>query len=127
MLRLLTDDDYEFLVASGGDMASLSRLRSERRKIFRTYLSNLVRDFNRIHRAARIFLLDSERDSADAAARLFRVRLNFEIAVLTVRCRLALHALGIGTVDVRGLIDSLNSVRADLGSFTPKQPAQAWN
>lgn len=122
MTRLLTESDFAFLAASGADAGAVRRLRAERRRIFRAYLSNLVRDFNRIHRAARIFLLDSEQDSSQAAMRLMRIRVSFELALLRVRGRLVLHALGIGGVDVRRLLDSLDLVRADVRVFAPASP-----
>lgn len=119
MLRLLAEDDYEFLLAVSKDPAVVKRLRAERRRIFRMYLNNLVRDFSRLHRAARVLVLEAEEERSDVAERLIRIRLNFVLAVFAVRCRLALHTVGIGTVDVRALIDSLESMKA---SFTAAQP-----
>lgn len=125
MLRLLADDDYEFMIASGADPAVIRRLRSERRRIFRAYLNNLVRDFDRIHRAARILVADAEQDQPDVAARLFRVRLEFQFAVMAVRTRLALHTLGIGAVDVRRLLGAVESVRLDFGNLQPQRQPMA--
>jgi hypothetical protein len=119
MLRLLADDDYEFLTAMGSDPSVVRRLRGERRRIFRLYLKNLIRDFSRLHRAARILVLESEVERSDVAARLVRIRFDFFLAVFAVRCRLVLHAAGIGTVDVRGLITALECIRADFRTLAP--------
>ena len=123
MLRLLADDDYEFMIASGADPAVIRRLRSERRRIFRAYLNNLVRDFDRIHRAARIMLTESHQDQPELAARLIRVRWEFLLAVFAVRTRLALHVVGIGAVDVRRLLGAVDSVRLDFGNLQPTRQA----
>ena len=93
MLRLLAENDYEFMLANGADPAVVRRLRNERRRIFRTYLKNLVRDFDRVHRAARIALLESEQDQPELAARLMRVRWEFQLAVFAVQARFALAAI----------------------------------
>lgn len=124
MLRLLAEDDPAYLEELGVGRAAVRQLRARRRKIFRAYLRNLVRDFNRLHLAARVCVLDSEIDRSDVAARLARVRLVFMWAVFAVRCRLVLHTLGLGVVDVRALLDSLASVQADFGAMVPvRQPA----
>jgi len=119
MLRLLSEEDYEFLMAHSKDAAVVKRLRAERRRIFRMYLSNLVRDFYRLHRAARMLILESQEERSDVAERLMRIRVDFIMAVLAVRCRLALHTLGIGTVDVRHLIEALEGMRADFRTLAP--------
>lgn len=125
MLRLLADDDYEFMIASGADPAVIRRLRSERRRIFRAYLNNLVRDFDRIHRAARILVAESEVDQPEVAARLLRIRWEFQFAVMAVRTRLALHTVGIGAVDVRRLLGAVESVRLDFGNLQPQRQPMA--
>ena len=123
MLRLLADDDYEFMIANGADAAVIRRLRAERRRIFRAYLNNLVRDFERIHHAARILVSESEQDQPEVAARLMRVRWEFALAVMAVRTRLALHIVGIGAVDVRRLLGAVESIRLDFGNLQPvRQP-----
>jgi hypothetical protein len=126
MLRLLTEDDYEFLTAMGTDSSVVKRLRSERRRIFRMYLKNLVRDFARLHRAARVLVLESEQERSEVASRLVRIRVDFFLAVFAVRCRLVLHAAGLGPVDVHRLIEALECMRTDIRTLVPvTQPAGA--
>jgi hypothetical protein len=125
MLRLLAEDDYEFLMAASNDKAAVRRLRTERRQIFRMYLNNLTRDFSRLHLAARILVLESEEERSGVAERLMRIRFDFFVAVFAVRCRLALHALGIGTVDVRGLVEALEQMGGDLRTLVPATQSAA--
>jgi hypothetical protein len=120
MLRLLSDDDNEFLLTNCGYSGSMiRRVRAERRRIFRAYLQNAVRDFNRIHHAARIMLLDSPVDRPDLAAMLTRQRIAFEANVLLVQYHLVLHGLGLAPVDVRGLIRLLDSVKVNYDLLAP--------
>src|SRR5688500_15536009 len=49
MERLLSEDDYEFLAAQPGYEPSIARnLRKQRRRVFRTYLQQVSRDFARL-------------------------------------------------------------------------------
>ena len=55
MERLLSEDDIRFLKSQPGYEPNMEKvLRSDRRKIFRTYLRSLGRDFNRLHLALRL-------------------------------------------------------------------------
>jgi hypothetical protein len=119
MQRLLREDDYSFLAARGGSRSTIDRLRSERRRVFRAYLRNMVRDFNRLHRAARILSLTAETDRSDFAIQLLRIRLAFSWAVAVVQFRLALHSLGLGSVDARRLIRALDQMSTGYSSLTP--------
>jgi hypothetical protein len=125
MLRLLAEDDYEFLMAASNDKAAVRRLRAERRQIFRMYLNNLTRDFSRLHLAARIMVLESEQERSEVAERLMRIRFEFFVGVLAVRCRLALHGLGIGTVDVRRLVEAIETMGGDLRTLVPATQSAA--
>jgi hypothetical protein len=120
MLRLLSEDDYEFLsTQSGYDPKIARKLRTERRRIFRSYLSNLVRDFHRLHLAARVALVYSAEDRPDLASKLLKQRLLFSFAVCSVETRLFLHSAGIGTVDVHGLLGTLDGIHAEISGFLP--------
>jgi hypothetical protein len=111
MERLFSDEDYRFLAAQPGYSPQITkRLKAERRRIFRHYLRCLGRDFKRLHTAARFLLLHSPQDRPDLATALFRQRMVFRYAMLMVHCRLVLQPLGIGTVDVSGLVQALEGV-----------------
>jgi hypothetical protein len=84
----------------------------------------LVRDFHRLHLAARMTLLYAPEDRPDLAQALLRQRAVFTWAVLTVECRLLLHSLGLGPVDVSHLIGALDDMRMNIGAFTQaRQPS----
>lgn len=118
MLRLLDDADCRFLESQPGiTPATIRRLRAERRQIFRSYLRSLIRDFHRLHMAARMVLVYSTDDRSDLAATLMRQRVYFMFGVLSIEARLLLHTVGIGTVDVRNLIGSLEAMRLNVSNF----------
>jgi hypothetical protein len=120
MQRLLSDTDLKYLAAQPGISArTVKQLRRERRRIFRAYLRNLVRDFHRLHLAARMTLLYASEDRPDLAKALLRQRATFTWAVLMVEVRLVLHAAGFGPVDVKGLIGALESMQMNVGSLAP--------
>jgi hypothetical protein len=120
MQRLLSDADLKYLAAQPGiTRETVNQLRRERRRIFRAYLRNLVRDFHRLHLAARMTLVYSEQDRPDLAHALLRQRALFTWAVLNVEFRLVLHALGMGPVDVTHLIGALDGMRMNVTAFAP--------
>jgi hypothetical protein len=120
MLRLLSEDDYEFLSNQAGYQGRIaSELRSERRKVFRAYLRNLVRDFGRLHHFAKMMAAYSAQDRPELGIKLLMQKVTFTAAVAAVRLRLALHTVGIGTVDVRNLVNSLDHMRSNVDSLLP--------
>jgi hypothetical protein len=128
MARLLHEDDFRYLSAQPGYSPQLGRrLRSQRRRIFRGYLRSLRRDFANISMALRTLILHSAEDRSDLAAALVRQRLLFAAGMLAVEGRLLLHAAGINTVavDVRGLVESLETMQAQMGQLLMPAVASA--
>jgi hypothetical protein len=126
MLRLLDEADYKFLASQPGySKKYIDRLRSERRAIFRAYLRNLVRDFHRLHMAARMVLVYAPQDRPELAMTLMRQRLFFTFAILTVEFRLLLNAFGIGAVEVRHLLAALDNMRLNIGDLAAVQSSAA--
>lgn len=126
MLRLLNEDDYEFLKSQPGYEPKLARqLRAERRRIFRAYLRSLSRDFQRLNLAAKMLVLYSPQDRPDLAAELMKRRLMFSLGVMRAEVCLVFHAAGIGTVDVRPLLGSLDTLRGQIGNFAVSEPTLA--
>ena len=120
MLRLLSEDDYEFLASQAGFQRKIaSQLRTERRRVFRAYLRNLVRDFYRLQQVAKMMALYSSHDRPELAAALLKQRITFSVAVFAVRLRLGLHTVGIGAVNVRNLIGSLDHMRLRVETLMP--------
>jgi hypothetical protein len=118
MQRLL-DPAEEAFVAQHADRAAVRRFRAQRRKIFRGYLCSLERDFDKICGAIRLALVDSRQDRPELAGALMKQQARFALATTMVRGRLMLHAAGIGTVDARALIGSLEAMRSELGQLVP--------
>jgi len=115
MGRLLADADFEFLARCGQAGMQIARdLRSARRRIFRTYLRDLARDFHRLHGAAKLLLLQSQEDRPDLALLLVKQRLVFALAMLAVEWRLLLHTLGLSAVDTARLLAVVDGLRLEI-------------
>lgn len=120
MLRLLERQDFAYLEAQAGYSArQLRKLRTERRRIFRAYLRNLIGDFHRLHLSARMLVINAETDRPELASKLLTMKLTFTYAVLIIEFRLMLHSLGLGTVEVRNLLRAVENLRIDVGSLVP--------
>lgn len=110
MFRLLDDSDCGFISAQFAG-SSLRRFRAERRTLFRVYLRNLGADHARIVSAIRGLLVESQMDRPDLAKALFRCQLMFALAMISVECKLMLHTLGVGTVDVRSMVAAVEGLQ----------------
>jgi hypothetical protein len=115
MLRLLSDGDLAFVAA---DRKLQHSLRAQRRKLFRGYLQCLAKDYASLLAGVRDAMVRSGADRPDLARALVRNRLLFAIAMCKVEFRLALHAAGAGTVDISGLIDAIEALRAQVRVMT---------
>jgi hypothetical protein len=120
MERVLGEADFEFLSRQPGvDKKTLRAFRAERRGIFRAYVRDIAADFNRLHTAARILLLTSREDRPDLAVTLFKLRATFTYAMLAIQWRLALHALGVRSLDVHALVEAVDGMRGTLVGLMP--------
>lgn len=108
MLRLLAEDDLRFGAANG----NLHGLRSQRRRLFRSYLRCLTRDYSLLLSGIRTVMVRSGIDRPDLARALAKNRTLFAIALCKIELRLALHAVGVGTVDISALVDAFEGLRA---------------
>ena len=126
MERLLNEEDFRFLAGHPGfDKKMLRRIRAERRKIFRGYLACLTRDFSLVGAALRLMVMYSAQDRPDLAGSLYKQQALFAIGRLAMEWRLFLHACGLGTVDVRGLVRSMEYMRLELRQMIPAEGAAA--
>ena len=115
MERLFLEEDYDFLAAQPGFHPKIyGKLQAERRRVFRHYLRCLRKDFNRLSTAAKTLLLMAPHDRPDLARNILRQRVMFSWALWGVEVRLMLQTVGLGTVDVRGLVGSMESMREQL-------------
>ena len=111
MLRLLSDDDLAFISAN---KKLQSELRAKRRKLFRGYLRCLTRDYSQLLAGVRQAMVQSGVDRPDLARALTKNRILFAIAICKIEFRLALHATGVGAVDVSGLVDAVEALRGQV-------------
>jgi hypothetical protein len=119
MERLLSPEDFRFVQRAPGYRPEVgARWKRERRRLFRLYLSELKRDFQRLHTEARVMVAESGADSAPLVGVLMRQQVIFLAATLGLEFRLALDWAGIGAVDARPLIELIESMRLDLARQT---------
>jgi hypothetical protein len=116
MARLFAEEDYKFLAAQHGYNPRIARqLRRERRRVFRSYLNCLKRDFGQLEAAIKVCMIMSRVDRPDLAKALLKRRLVFTYALMVTEWRLTLYTLGLGTVDVSRLVGALDGMRIQLG------------
>ncbi len=116
MLRLLADDDLEFVA---GNPKLTRMLRADRRRIFRRYLACLTKDYGRLLEGIRLVMVQSSVDRPDLARALAKNRVLFALAVTRIEFRLALHAAGIGTVDISGVVEAFDRLREHAATLAP--------
>ncbi len=116
MLRLLADSDLGFAAANP---KLRGKIRSQRRECFRGYLRCLTKDYARLLSGVRGMMVESGVDRPDLAKALARNRALFAFALCRIELHLQLHALGIGKVDVSGLVEALDSLRGAVSVMTP--------
>jgi hypothetical protein len=120
MLRLLSDEDLAFVSA---DSKLHRTLRTRRRNLFRGYLRCLTRDYARLLSGVRLAMVQSGADRPDLARALAKNRILFAIAMCKVEFRLALHATGVGSVDISGLVDALEVLRGQVSVLSTANQA----
>jgi len=115
MMRLLDESDFAFLASQPGYEAGIeSRLRAERKAVFRGYLWRLVRDFNQLVATAKLMVVFSEEDRTEFAKSLWRLQGTFYFAVCVLELRLAFYPMVLGTWDIQGLLGTLRRLHREL-------------
>lgn len=108
MLRLLSEDDLCFV---SGNPKLLRELRAERRKLFRSYLNCLTREYGRLLAGVRLVMVQSRIDRPDLAKALAKNRLIFTFAICRIEYRLAMQSLGLGKVDISAVVEAFDRLR----------------
>jgi hypothetical protein len=114
MERLFDPADSRFLHSEAGYNGRMERrLRAKRAAIFRAYTRCLGRDFARVSNALRILMVHAPVDRSALAGLLLKQRLLFRANMMSLEARLILHNFGLSglRVDVRGLVESLDTLR----------------
>lgn len=114
MLRLLSDEDLQFVPSR-----LRPAVRADRRMLFRRYLKCLSKDYGHLLSGIRSAMVRSGQERPELAHALAKNRLLFAIAVCRIEYRLALHTIGLGRVDVSGLVEALDTLRQQVAVFTP--------
>ena len=120
MLRLLSTEDLRFLEDRGCPGSQVRQLRRERVRIFQNYLREMTSDFAQLQSIGRAMILAGSA-SPDLQDKLFQSKVRFTQNLWMVRFELATYQLGIGTVNVSGLLESWTST----AQLVPVMAAQA--
>ena len=115
MERLFPETDFRFLSTQPGFSPQMGRrFRAERRRIFRVYLRNLRKDFGRMALAVQTLIVHAAEDRGDLAAALMRQRLLFVVRMIAIEARLLLHAVGVGMIDVGGMVEAAETMQVQI-------------
>ena len=116
MLRLLSEEDFSL---AGSNPILRAKIGARRRELFRGYLRCLTKDYARLLAGIRRLMVESGVDRPDLAKALAKNRYLFALALCRIEINLQLHALGIGKVDVSGLVNALDALRNTVNVMTP--------
>ena len=120
MLRLLGDEDLEFLRSQPGCTPKiLAALRRERVEIFRGYLCRLGIDFGRTCAALRLRMVQASCDRPDLASTLVCSQVAFAAGMVAVQVKLVFYSWGVGTVNVADLLKLFDGMRVELRTLVP--------
>jgi hypothetical protein len=116
MLRLLSAEDLKF---AARNPALRAKLAARRRELFRGYIRCLTKDYARLLGSIRRLMVESGVDRPDLAKALAKNRFAFALALCRIELHLRLHAVGLSNVDVSGLVEALDGLRATVNVMTP--------
>lgn len=115
MQRLLEEAGLRFLSSHPGCTPQLKKkFRKVRIKIFRGYMQQLAKDFNRMCKAIKLHMIHSERDRSELASVVMKEQFRFAVAMMYAEFRLMLYGVGWSRVDVTSLIQSFEGMRMRL-------------
>jgi hypothetical protein len=117
--RLLDPTEFEFLRGKGMSKQRISKLRTERRKLFRMYLRRLTHEFNHVHSGLQLAMVRSTTDRPDLAKELGRQRAIFYKHLVMVEVRLAMNAAGFDCLPSMELIRPLERMHLEFRSLVP--------
>ena len=78
------------------------------------YLADLSRDFENIYAVAKLCLLHSAEDNPGRALALLRQKWTFNCAITLAHVRLMLQPLGLGRLNTRVLVDTVDAMYGQL-------------
>lgn len=113
--RLLLQTDWQYLSRQPGmTSARIRQFRTQRRKLFRQYLSSLIGDFSAICMLIKALMVQSSEDRPDLSRSLSRAKTAFYMAIVGIHLRLLVHAVGFPsiTIEVGDLTRALEAISA---------------
>jgi hypothetical protein len=120
MERLLRESEWDYLASQPGfDSSRIRTVKSERRRVFRSYLKCMSADFASVCYLVRVLMIQSPVARPDLARAIGKFRLQYALALLRTEVRLVAHAAGVTSVqiDVSGLTSSLEELAAQVRSL----------
>lgn len=119
MARLLDPSEVEFLASQPGTTSQeIREFRAARRGIFKMYLRELSSDFMVLHAEARLLAAASPEKNPDLVEMLLRQQVRFWVSIVGLEAQLALDAAGLGSVDPRRLLDTVESLHSAVARAT---------
>ena len=120
MVRLLGEDDLQFVRSHGGFRPSqVAEFRRDRCRVFASYLQCLHSDFQRVSMALKIIMVQSRYDRPDLAQLLVRSQRAFVFGLMLIQVRVLLYRWGLASVDVAGLLKLFDAARLELRALVP--------
>jgi hypothetical protein len=120
MVRLLDSSDIEFLRSQPGFTRKMeSKVRAQRCRIFRGYLTCLDNDFKRVCLALKLVLAHSSVDRPDLASALVHQQVVFASGLVGAHFRLFLYRWGFCSVDCSSLVKIFDGMRLELQTLVP--------
>jgi hypothetical protein len=99
-------------------------VRSGVRKLFRSYVRCLARDFTRIYSTLEIAIVESRQDRPDLVRLMLQQKARFVMAMFAIELRLAVHAWGMNRMDVERLVQSVSTLKGAWSLLSvPQEPA----
>ena len=115
MTELISGEDVQFFSGQKGITRSqYRRFKHNRRRIFRLYLRELTADFHVLHGQAREMVADAPKENSHLVGSLFRLQMDFWRFLTMIEVQLVMDRLGLGTVDSRRLLETMNLLQASL-------------
>ncbi len=122
MESLLNREDFKFLSRQPGFDLSLHRkLRRERIDIAQMYLSRMIGDFNRLHKAACLLVAQGTHDQSGVMLSLIWLRVRFSASVLKMCYSLYLCKAGLSVLPVRAVVAHLDAVASQMNALAAAQ------
>ena len=115
MVRLLSSEDVSLAETNP---ALRKTFRAERVKLFRRYLGCLTRDYGSLLQGIRNAMVLSGTDRPELTRALAKNRIHFALAICRIEYRLAIYRLGLGTVEISGLVKAFDTLREQTAAFT---------